>query len=90
MLQDGLSRDSEINNEYYNQLRMVCANTILNYIINHQSDIMAINQFLILSSIDNVYRYGEYPYGNQIAIEKLHLFPELYYSKNDEDEEAVK
>lgn len=90
LLQDGLSRDSEINNEYYNQLRMVCANTILNYIINHQSDIMAINQFLILSSIDNVYRYGEYPYGNQIAIEKLHLFPELYYSKNDEDEEAVK
>jgi len=74
-LQEGLSRDSEIDNEYYNQLRMVCANTILNYIINHQSDIMAINQFLILSSIDNVYRYGKYPFGNQIAIEAMYLFP---------------
>ena len=84
LLQEGFSRDSEIDNGYYNQLRMVCVNTILNYIVNYPNDIMAINQFLMLSSIDNVYRYGEYPYGNQIAIEKLYLFPELYYSEKKE------
>lgn len=89
-LQCGFSRDSEIDNEYYNQQRMACANTILNFIINHPNDIMAINQFLILSSIDNVYRYGEYPYGNQIAMEELYLFPELYYSeKNERNKEVV-
>lgn len=83
LLQDweyGSSKDSDIPNNIYNQMRMVCANTILNYIVEHPNDIMAINQFIILSAQDNIYRYGSYPYGNQNIIEKAKLFPERYES----------
>lgn len=83
LLQDneyGSSKDSYIPNNIYNQMRMICANTILNYIIEHPNDIMAINQFIILSGTDNIYRYGIFPYGNQNFLEKVDLFPERYES----------
>ena len=74
----GASKDSKIPNNAYNQLRMVCANTILQHIVSNPDDIMAINQFLTLSFTDNIYRYGAYPSGNQNILEAIDIFPEKY------------
>jgi len=46
--------------------------------VEHPNDIMAINQFLILSAHDDIYRYGYFQYGNQNMTEKWNLFPERY------------
>ena len=74
--QEGFSKDSPIYNKVYNELRLICCRTILKHIINYPDDIMAINQFLNLASIDNINRYGLNPYGNQIVVEEISLFPE--------------
>lgn len=74
----GDSKDSNIPNDYYNHMRMVCAHTILDYVVQHPNDIMAINQFITLSSEDNINRYGDYPYGNQNIMEEIKLFYEQY------------
>jgi hypothetical protein len=42
---------------------------------------MAINQFLVMASLDNINRYGEYPYGNQIVMEDISLFPEHHFEE---------
>jgi hypothetical protein len=34
---------------------------------------------------ENILRHGEFEYGNQYAVEKYYLFPELY--KEDEDKQ---
>ena len=68
-------------------MRLVCAHTILEYIIQHPSDIMAINQFIVLSSINNIERYGVYPYGNQNMMEQLELFYERYKDELEEGQE---
>lgn len=81
--QDGRSKDSSIYNKLYNEMRLKCCFTILNHIKVHPNDIMAINQFLVMSSIDNVYRYGSYPYGNQIVMEDFSLFPEYNYDEEN-------
>lgn len=80
LLQDrhGASLDSDIPNNVYNRMRMICAATILKHIVEHPNDIMAINQFLILSAHDDIYRYGSFQYGNQNMTEKWNLFPERY------------
>ena len=83
----GSSKDSEIPNDLYNRMRLVCAHTILEYIIQHPSDIMAINQFIVLSSINNIERYGVYPYGNQNMMEQLELFYERYRDELEEGQE---
>lgn len=85
----GSSKDSEIPNDLYNRMRLVCAHTILEYIIQHSSDIMAINQFIVLSSINNIERYGVYPYGNQNMMEQLELFYERYKDVLEEGQEDV-
>lgn len=74
----GPSKDSAIPNYKYNDMRMICANTILHHIVAYPNDMMAINQFLTLSSIDNIYRYGEFPMGNQSILEEVFIFPERY------------
>lgn len=79
----GASKDSEILNNTYNEMRRVCANTVLNYIVKHPKDIMAINQFIVMSAHSNIYRYGEFPLGNQNMMEMLELFPERFESSND-------
>ena len=74
----GASKDSEIPNRLYNIYRNICACTILSYIEEHPQDIYAINEFLVMACKENIFREGEYSYGNQAAIEKYYLFPERY------------
>ena len=74
----GASKDSEIPNWIYNDYRNVCCSTILSYIEGHPNDIKAINEFLVMACKENILRYGEFEYGNQYAVEKYYLFPEIY------------
>lgn len=74
----GMSKDSDIPNAEYNQLRMIACYTMLCHIQDHPDDWLAINNFLITSYIDNICRYGQFSFGNQSAIEQLECFPEHY------------
>lgn len=58
--------------------RLICANTILRYLIDHPNDIMAVNQFVVMSSHWDIFREGEFSYGNQNAMDSWTLFPERY------------
>ncbi len=78
----GASKDSEIPNSLYNEYRNMCCCTILSYIEKHPQDIMAINEFLVMACNNNILREGEFDYGNQNAVEKYYLFPEIYSKKN--------
>lgn len=70
----GASIDSDIPNDEYNKMRRACANTILEQIKKNPDDVLAINQYLICAGCDDIYRYGEFNYGNQNAIEEMNLF----------------
>jgi len=80
----GASKDSEIPNIIYNEFRNICACTILSYIEKHPDDIKAINEFLVMACKENILREGEFSYGNQNAVEKYYLFPEIYQEDKDE------
>lgn len=87
-ISSGSSKDSEIPNDHYNRMRMICAHTILNYTVQHPNDIMAINQFIILSSEDNIDRYGVYPYGNQNMMEQIEIFYEQFKDILEKEEDV--
>lgn len=74
----GASKDSEIPNRLYNEYRNICCCTILSFIEKNSHDIKAINEFLVMACKNNILREGEFDYGNQYAVEKYYLFPELY------------
>lgn len=74
----GASKDSEIPNDVYNNFRNICACTILSYVEEHPKDIFAINEFLILSYVDNILREGRFPLGNQNFNDDYNLFYEKY------------
>lgn len=68
----GPSTWSVIPNKIYNEKRFKVAEATLNYIVKHREDAVAINQFLMTSSMNNILRLGQYPFGNE-------SFTELYY-----------
>tara|TARA_B110000902_G_scaffold25638_1_gene28019 strand:+ start:1630 stop:2649 length:1020 start_codon:yes stop_codon:yes gene_type:complete len=70
----GLSKDSDIPNKYYDEIREHIATVILAHITNNPKDEMAVNQFMLMASHDIIRRFGEYPYGNQSTIEYHRLF----------------
>lgn len=74
----GYSKDSAIPNDIYNKYRNICASTILSYIEKHPNDLMAVNEFLLISYEKNVLREGDFSYGNQNAVDEYYLFPEKY------------
>lgn len=75
---NGSSKDSDLLNDEFNTMRRVVAETIWEYILNHPDDEIAINEFVIFSGLENIYRYGTYPYGNQNMMEQVEIFPERY------------
>lgn len=79
----GASKDSTIPNRLYNAYRNMCCCTVLSYIKKNPQDIKAINCFLTMACKENIFREGQFSYGNQNAVEKYYLFPEIYV--NDED-----
>lgn len=81
----GASKDSAIPNRFYNNYRNICVCTIFSYIEQHPQDIMAINEFLVMACKDNIFREGQFSYGNQSAVDELYLFPEKF-SDDDKKE----
>lgn len=79
----GLSRDSDIYNDYYNARRLECAKVLFEYIEQHPEDGMMINEFVQLATAVDICRYGEFAFGNQSAVEEFSLFPRC----DTEDEE---
>ena len=81
----GASKDSTIPNRLYNAYRNMCCCTVLSYLEKNPQDIKAVNCFLTMASKENIFREGEFSYGNQNAIEKYYLFPEIYHEDKDEE-----
>lgn len=82
---NGASRDSDLLNQCFNRARMRCLNTIYKAIEQHvEPTALAINDFLMLSADDNIYRYGAFGLGNQNFVEYFTIFPERYGSDDDE------
>ena len=81
----GASRDSEIYNAFYNKMRMRCLNATFKQIAEHNDDMPAINIFLMLNAVDNICRYGPYPFGNQNMVEYYEMFPEKFSDMMGDD-----
>ena len=71
---NGLSKSSDIPNQEYDSVRQIVAWVILDHIRQHETDEMAINQFLVVATHDIIRRFGEYKFGNQNTIEYHQLF----------------
>jgi hypothetical protein len=71
---NGISKFSAIPNNLYDSFRLDAAVTTLKHIEKNEKDEMAINEFLLLATHDIIKRYGEYPYGNSVALD----FYEIY------------
>lgn len=71
---NGLSKSSDIPNDQYDEVRDRVADVILAYIQQNPKDEMAINQFLVIVTHDIVFRFGDYPYGNQNTVEYHQIF----------------
>ncbi len=80
----GLSRDSEIYNDYYNARRLECAKTLFNHIEQNPEDGIMINEFLQLATTIDIYRYGEFAFGNQSAVEEYTLLPMCNITEDEE------
>jgi len=70
----GLSKSSDIPNDRYDEARDQVANVILAHIRQNEKDEMAINQFFVIVTHDIIFRFGDYPYGNQNTVEYHEIF----------------
>ena len=70
----GSSKSSSIPNEVYNKWRDKMAFVVLKQISAHPDDQMAINQFLLFATHENIKHFGPYKYGNQNVPEFYELF----------------
>lgn len=66
----GISRDSPIPNDMYNQIRKQCYLTCLKRIEKHPRDVFAMNCASALAGRMNINRMGENAFGNDAVIEK--------------------
>ena len=70
----GSSKYSSIPNDLYNKWRNRMAFVVLKHVSAHPEDQMAINQFLLFATHQNIKRFGAYKYGNQNVLEFYELF----------------
>ncbi len=70
----GASKTSEIPNDLYDEKRAKLLKVILVYLNKNQSDTWAYIQFFDFNEYEIIHRFGDYPYGNQSAIERQELF----------------
>ena len=75
MYMGGMSRDSEIYNDYYNARRLECAKVLFEHIKQNPDDGVIINEFMRLAKELDIFRYGDFVYGNQAAVEEYTLLP---------------
>lgn len=71
----GLSRDSSIPNQYYNEIRKNCYCACLRRIQSHPDDIFAMNCAYNLARTCNLNRYGQFDYGNNALVEMVMTLP---------------
>ena len=65
----GMSRDSDIPNSIYNEMRKQCYLTCLKRIENHPDDVFAMNCAASIGGRANINRFGQNMFGNEAAIE---------------------
>lgn len=69
----GPSTWSPIANELYNRKRAQIALITLKYLKDHPADKIAINQYVVLCGMANIYRAGLFPFGNELITELYRL-----------------
>ena len=74
----GMSRDSCIPNQYYNQMRKICFCACLKRIQSHPDDFFAINCAYNLVRTCNLNRYGENNFGNNALTEMAMTLPDRF------------
>ena len=80
----GISKDSDIYNDYYNVRRLQCAETLFDYIENHPEDGVMINEFLVLATNFDIFRYGAFDFGNQVVVERYEILPMCGFGEDEE------
>ena len=70
----GVSRTSEIPNDLYDKERLRLMGVILEHIRKAPTDEWAYMQFFSFNEYEIIHRFGDYPYGNQSAMERSELF----------------
>ena len=83
----GLSRYSDIPNQYYNEYRKKCYITCLKRIAAHPDDVFAMNCAAAIGGRTNMNRFGQNYFGNEAMIERAMMMPKRYHSADDSDEE---
>jgi len=73
---NGMSKSSDIPNDEYNIPREEVAALILDFVSKNEKDEMAINEFLLMATHDNIRRFGPYTFGNQNTVEYHEIFDE--------------
>lgn len=87
----GLSRDSFIPNNYFNEYRRICYVSSLKRIDKHPEDAIAMNCAAVLAGRTNLIRLGSYMFGNNASVDKFNFMPKRYENLvgDDEDEEYI-
>lgn len=70
----GISRTSEIPNDLYDKERIRLMKVVLEHIKKSPADEWAYMQFFSFNEVEIIHRFGDYPYGNQSAMERSELF----------------
>lgn len=80
----GISRDSSIPNDFYNEMRKRCYLTCLKRIEAHPDDVFAMNCAAAIGGRVNINRFGEFPFGNETPTEAFYSMPNRYADEEEE------
>lgn len=81
----GASRDSEIPNQLYNEMRRVCYLACLKRIEAFPRDALAMNCAAVLGGRANMLRIGSFMFGNDAVLEQYQFMPKRF--QDDEEDE---
>lgn len=86
----GLSRDSSIPNNLYNEKRKDCYLVCLKRLETHPEDVFAMNSAAFLGGTVNLNRFGMSEFGNEAIAEQSYFLPERFSTDEaDGDEDAA-
>lgn len=71
----GLSRDSCIPNEFYNDCRGMCFETCMKWMAKHPDDVAGRVCTFALAEAVNIFRCGQFMFGNEAMLEMLNMMP---------------
>lgn len=84
----GMSRDSAIPNQYYNEYRKKCYMACLKRIDRHPDDVYAMNCAAAIGGRTNMNRFGQNYFGNEAMIESVMMMPKRYNFNDSEEDEG--